>query len=502
LSSSVAREAGRRTGPSLLVESSDLGLVDASALPVKPSGRRPLRQLLVASDVVALVLAALVGSAIRSRLFGPTEGPQGVLRSLQVEVLYLPLFSISLAIYGAYRRPHRRVRATSFLDLGRIAHGLLLGSVLIMALSAILRRWFGFSRLGWVEVTFISLPTLVAMPFVRAGAASFPRRRGNKTSRVVVIGSGDITSSAIRRLQAVPELDVLGHVEDAEELLGRPTPGRCLGEIAELPSICRAYQVDRIIVGFTGANSKSTVEALRHIPNNIRVSVVPRLFELVTWQSHVEELYGLTVMDIPPPALGPSQRAIKRSIDVVGASVALLVLAVPFLVIAALIKLTSPGPVFFRQERTGRGGRVFRIFKFRSMVVDADDYKIDLTSDREDGLFKIAHDPRVTRLGAFLRRSSIDELPQFINVLAGDMSLVGPRPFIVSESAELHGWAARRFDVRPGMTGLWQVSGRSDLPVDELRRLDYSYVASWSLLWDLKILWHTPSSVLVGHGAY
>ena len=484
-----------------MVEDTRLEPITGSTRPLKP-GRRPVRRLLVASDAAALLLAAVLGAAVRSRVFGPGEGPVGVLPSLQAELPYLPLFGLSLAVYGAYRRAHRRVRATSFLDLGRIAHGLLLGSVLVIVLSATLRRWFGFPRLGWIEVTFISAPTLAAMPFVRAALACLPRRRGHKTSRVVVIGSGDVTSSAIRRLQAVPEFDVLGYVEDAEALPARPTPGRWLGDLSDLTSICDDYQVDRVIVGFTGAKSDRTLETLRQISNRVHVSVVPRLFELVTWQSHIEELYGLTVMDIPPPALGPTQRAMKRSIDVVGASLAVVLLALPFLLIAAVIKLTSCGPVFFRQERTGRRGQTFRIFKFRTMVVEADARKVDLTSDRTDGLFKLVRDPRLTEVGSFLRRTSIDELPQFINVLTGDMSLVGPRPFIVSESAELDGWAARRFDVRPGMTGLWQVSGRSDLGFDELRRLDYSYVASWSLMWDLKILWHTPGSVLVGHGAY
>ncbi len=144
------------------------------------------------------------------------------------------------------------------------------------------------------------------------------------------------------------------------------------------------------------------------------------------------------------------------------------------------------------------------MMKFRSMEVGADQLKLDLrTRNDVDGpLFKLHKDHRVTRLGGFLRRTSLDELPQLINVLIGKMSLVGPRPFVPDESAEIDGWALRRFDVRPGMTGLWQTSGRSDLPFEELRQLDYAYVASWSLWWDLKILWHTPASMMHGHGAY
>jgi len=172
--------------------------------------------------------------------------------------------------------------------------------------------------------------------------------------------------------------------------------------------------------------------------------------------------------------------------------------------IAIAIEVTSPGPVFFRQERIGKGEKTFRIFKFRTMYPGAEHVRHDLAAANEvDGpLFKIKQDPRVTPVGRLLRVTSLDELPQLLNVIRGDMSLVGPRPFIVPESAQIDGWAARRYDVRPGMTGLWQVSGRNDLGYDELRRLDYAYVASWSLLWDLKIMWQTPACVLRRHGAY
>jgi lipopolysaccharide/colanic/teichoic acid biosynthesis glycosyltransferase len=209
-------------------------------------------------------------------------------------------------------------------------------------------------------------------------------------------------------------------------------------------------------------------------------------------------------MDIAPPRLGPLNRAAKRSLDIV-ASALLLVLSLPaMVVIAVAIKLTSPGPVLFLQERVGFKGATFKMIKFRTMQVGADDVKLDLRAQNDvDGpLFKLHNDQRVTAVGRFLRKTSLDELPQLVNVLFGKMSLVGPRPFVPDESAGIDGWATRRFEVRPGMTGLWQTSGRNDLPFEELRQLDYAYVASWSLWWDLKILWHTPGSVLHKHGAY
>jgi exopolysaccharide biosynthesis polyprenyl glycosylphosphotransferase len=232
--------------------------------------------------------------------------------------------------------------------------------------------------------------------------------------------------------------------------------------------------------------------------------VVPRLFELVTWQSHIEELHGLTVMDVAPPSLGPISRATKRSLDIVVSAGTLIALAPMMVVTAVAVKLTSPGPVFFRQDRIGYKGKTFRIIKFRTMQEGADEVKIDLRDTNEvDGpLFKLRNDPRVTSIGRLLRAYSLDEVPQLFNVFVGNMSLVGPRPFVPDESAGIDGWAARRFEVRPGMTGLWQVSGRSDLPFEELRQLDYAYVASWSLGWDIKILWHTPGTVFARRGAY
>jgi lipopolysaccharide/colanic/teichoic acid biosynthesis glycosyltransferase len=209
------------------------------------------------------------------------------------------------------------------------------------------------------------------------------------------------------------------------------------------------------------------------------------------------------MIDIAPASLSAGARFCKRSFDLVVSSLILVVLSPLFLVAAILIKATSPGPVFFRQTRTGRDEEPFQVMKFRTMYEGAEERKGELLHLNEvDGpLFKVVEDPRVTRLGRFLRRTSIDELPQLINVWKGDMSLVGPRPFVVSEAAEIEGWARKRFEARPGMTGLWQVSGRNELSHLELCRLDYLYVASWSFWWDMQILWQTPATMFKGRGA-
>ena len=174
-------------------------------------------------------------------------------------------------------------------------------------------------------------------------------------------------------------------------------------------------------------------------------------------------------------------------------------------VVAIVIKLDSPGPVFYRQERTGRGGRPFNIYKFRSMYVGSDEQRLELAEQQNDydgPMFKLKEDPRITRIGGALRRWSLDELPQILNVMKGDMSLVGPRPLWVEEAKQCCGWTQKRLDITPGITGLWQVLGRSDIPFDEMVKLDYMYVTGWSLSWDVKLLLQTVPAVLNRRGAY
>jgi exopolysaccharide biosynthesis polyprenyl glycosylphosphotransferase len=236
----------------------------------------------------------------------------------------------------------------------------------------------------------------------------------------------------------------------------------------------------------------------------VHLSIVPRFFEVFASNATIQELEGMPVVNLPPMRLSRSVRVLKRAVDVTAAGLGLLVLSPLLAVTAIAIKLDSRGPVFFRQERHGRGGSVFRIVKFRTMVDGAEGQRHALAEENEvDGaLFKIKDDPRITRVGGFLRKTSIDELPQLWNVLRGEMSLVGPRPFVIHESSQITGWASRRLDLTPGITGLWQVLGRNDMPFEEMVKLDYIYVTNWSLWWDLKILGQTIPVVLGRRGAY
>jgi exopolysaccharide biosynthesis polyprenyl glycosylphosphotransferase len=477
----------------------------------KVIARRSARQLLVLLDLLGVALSFGIGIGLLALGIGDgtTQGTTSTPTHLGVWVLaFVPLYLLSFAAYGLYRRERRRLFATNFPDLIYLAHALAVAGGLSLIASHLLTRFTGVEpTLSLTGACAITAPALVTVPLARVLVGTLLRLGGRVRSRVIILGSGMVADSLARRLASFDDLELLGCVDDSTTF---PDSSRWhagiaqLGPIAELSRICEELDADRVIVAFSPAAAPALADTLRQLPPSVQISVVPRLFDLVTWRSSVDELHGLPVIDVAPPVLGSAHRATKRAVDLT-VSLLFVLVTLPFwIMIAVLIKVTSPGPVFFRQTRCGRGAKPFRIYKFRTMRVGAEDERVELEQNNEvDGpLFKMKQDPRVTRVGRILRATSLDELPQLLNVILGDMSLVGPRPFVIAEADRIDGWAARRFDVRPGMTGLWQVSGRNDLPFDELQRLDYAYVASWSLWWDLKIIWQTPGSVFHRRGAY
>ena len=232
--------------------------------------------------------------------------------------------------------------------------------------------------------------------------------------------------------------------------------------------------------------------------------VAPALMDVAGPRTTIRPVAGLPLLHVDHPELDGGKQVVKALFDKIVALTGLALVAPLFVVIMLAIKLSDHGPVFFRQVRVGKDGHSFAVWKFRTMVVDAEQRKAELAAHNEaDGaLFKMRRDPRVTRVGSYLRRYSLDELPQLINVLVGDMSLVGPRPALPMEAAKYGVPMRRRLVVKPGMTGLWQINGRSDLPWDEAVRLDLRYVENWSFALDLQILWKTWSAVMRGSGAY
>lgn len=490
------------SGLSRLPSSLQERLTKLERLSTTPQAPRkmPLRHWRPLVDTLSLGLSFCLGTVLLQAA-GATEHPLAY--DLEHALPLLPLYVLSFAWYGLYKRSHNPLVPSSFADLGRLGNALAASALASLTLSALAGNWFGNLRDALLWVGLMTLPATLLVPTARAGFQAAARRLPSGSPRVVIVGSGSVATALASRLVRSACADLLGYVDDEPHGADK-LPCRRLGKITDLARLCQELGADHVVIAFSRSAPSSVLEVLRELPRHVRISVVPRLFELLTWHSQVDELQGLTLMEVAPPQLDLVSRTLKRLLDIV-VSASLLAAQLPLIVfVATAIKATSKGPVLFRQERVGRGGEVFRILKFRTMYVGADATKPLLRPRNEvDGpLFKLKEDPRVTKVGRFLRRTSLDEIPQLLNVLVGHMSLVGPRPFVPEESAHLDSWAARRFDVRPGMTGLWQISGRNDLPFSELRQLDYAYVASWSLWWDLKILWHTPGSVLRQRGAY
>ena len=269
----------------------------------------------------------------------------------------------------------------------------------------------------------------------------------------------------------------------------------------DLETLVSHLAVDRIIIAPVGTDEDGVANIV-HAATSLgrKVSVLPSVLGFLG-SVHVDDVEGVPLLSTRPFGLPRSSRWIKRMLDLVVSILALLVL-LPFLAfIAIAIKLDTRGPVLFRQRRVGRDGDAFEMLKFRTMVCDAEDQKHELHELNEsDGLFKIARDPRITRVGSFLRRFSLDEVPQLLHVLRGEMSLVGPRPLIAEEDSQIEGWRRRRLDLTPGMTGHWQVLGSARIPLEEMARIDYVYVTNWSLWLDLKILLRTVPYVVTGRG--
>jgi exopolysaccharide biosynthesis polyprenyl glycosylphosphotransferase len=360
-----------------------------------------------------------------------------------------------------------------------------------------------------VALTFITVAATAAFAgaarsVVRAGLHRAPDLR----QRTLILGSGLVAGQVVEKLKGNTQFGLVpvGIVDDEVHDIGTPDLP-WLGRFADLSTIIEQQEIDRVIIAFSRVSHEELLESIRACRDaGVAISVVPRLFEFLEGVRALDQVGGLPLLSIGAANLTTLSMAAKRMLDLTVSALAIAVLSPLMIAIAIAIKLESRGPVFFRQPRAGRGRSSFRLIKFRSMYSDADQRKDEVESlnEADDGvMFKIREDPRVTRVGRFLRRFSLDELPQLFNVLRGEMSLVGPRPLIFPETDALEEhWHLRRLELRPGLTGPWQIYGRSQSPFQEMVRFDYQYVAGWSLARDIEILFATLPAVISGRGAY
>jgi exopolysaccharide biosynthesis polyprenyl glycosylphosphotransferase len=349
------------------------------------------------------------------------------------------------------------------------------------------------------------------VPLLRAGARAIGRRQVAYVQNVIVVGSGYVAHMLTDKIEKHPEygLRVVGYVDrDNRAVANGNGKNPLIGTTDDLPRLVRENAVHRVVIAFSTDSHDQTLEVIRSMQDSdVQIDIVPRMFEVLGTNAQLHTIEGVPLVGLPSPRLSGSSRLLKRSLDITAGTIGLVLLAPVLTVVALLIKLDSRGPVFFRQVRMGAGERTFRVFKFRTMVANAEALKpnvahLNMHNAVDSRMFKVPDDPRVTRLGKFLRRWRIDELPQLLNVLSGKMSLVGPRPLILDEHQHVENWARRRLDLKPGITGLWQVLGASDIPFDEMTKLDYLYVTNWSLREDLRLILLTLPALTRARAAY
>ncbi len=460
-------------------------------------------------DVVLVWLAFLVGYYLRYELQVLRVVAEGNRAPFEPYIPYAIFFT--LWVHFAYRgaRLYERQRGRSWHDeMYTVINGSANATMWTMAATFFLQPLV-FSRLLLVEVGVLVIVLLGAARVVERQVKAALRARGIGVENVLIVGAGGMGRSVMQTIVARPELGykAVGFVDDDPDKcksdMGRVRALGCVGDIAIL---LEREPIDLVIITLPWREYPTILDVVRACAaRNVAARVVPDLFQLSLSQVQLE-----TLDDVPLLGIGVertwsrSSRLVKRTLDL-----ALVLLLAPVVLplmglIALAIRLDSPGPIFYNQWRVGQDGRRFQIVKFRSMVDGADSQKAELM-DRNIAtgpLFKIKNDPRVTRVGRWIRRFSLDELPQIINVVRGEMSWVGPRPGLPDEVAQYEPWQRQRLEAPPGITGLWQVTGRSDVAFEEMCLLDIYYIEKWSLGMDLRILARTVPRMLMGSGAY
>jgi exopolysaccharide biosynthesis polyprenyl glycosylphosphotransferase len=447
------------------------------------------RRMLLLADVVAIVGAFVLTVELASR-------------SLQLTwagIAGLPILIVGAKLFGLYDRDETLLRKTTLDEAPKLFHVATLSALVAWLAGGLIVA----GTLNRREALFLwlALATLLVLARATARAAALrmaPAERclfigddaSAQTIRSKLTGHGGVKAEMVAQL----DLDKFGHW--STDNFSQP-------RLSEIRDLARKLDVHRAIVAPRSADAGEMLDLVRTLKAvGVRVSVLPRLLEVVGSSVEFDDLHGVTVMGVRRFELTRSSAIVKRAFDLLGASLGLLAISPLLVAVAILVKLEDGGPVFFRQLRVGRHGERFGMLKFRTMVPNADELKDSLRhrNEAQEGLFKIADDPRVTRVGRLLRKSALDELPQLLNIIRGEMSLVGPRPLVIEEDQRIEGWHRRRLELMPGMTGHWQILGPARVPLREMVAIDYLYVANWSLWNDTKILLRTIPHVIGRRG--
>jgi exopolysaccharide biosynthesis polyprenyl glycosylphosphotransferase len=464
-------------------------------------GRRDafLRRLLALADVAGLAVAFAL-----ALLVAEERGQRMELFLLMLATL--PVWVLIFKLYGLYDRDIKRISHSTVDDLPWLFHALLLGGLL---------TWGYFKVLpleGSHYPPTLTLAESALFGLFSLGAVSGLRALARRTAiqalgpeRVLIAGSDGMIEPLVRKISKHPEYGLypIGLLTPSRTEVGEGLGVPVLGDSTDFRRLARERAVERLVIckqDFSEEEVLEMIQVCRALC--LKVSLLPAVVDALGPSVEIDEVEGVTVLGVNPPILSRTSRLIKRGFDLAVSATLLLVAAPLMALIAIAIRLDSPGPAIFRQRRVGRNGEVFELLKFRTMVADAERQREALIEKSLDpNWLQLERDPRVTRVGGVLRSSSLDELPQLWNVIRGEMSLVGPRPLPEAEDRMIAGWMRGRLDLMPGITGLWQVLGRTSIPFDEMVKLDYLYVSNWSLWFDVRILIRTLPSVFSRRGA-
>jgi exopolysaccharide biosynthesis polyprenyl glycosylphosphotransferase len=463
------------------------------------------RLLWLLIDIVLISLAFVLGYTLRYQvqLFREIlfDAPLSSYLGLQA------LFTLTLLLFFWTDNVYNTRRSAWFEQMARITGAVIKMPFVIWTAIFI----FGPTVYSRLMVLYAAVLVVLLLGLARAVKLLLEARlraRGVGVANLLIVGAGEIGRAVMRTVFARPDLGFrcVGFIDDDPQR-GQTDIGRfpALGELVMLPEMLKKHAVDEVVVTLPWSAQAKILEIVNQCQKlGVRARVVPSMLQINFSQVDVDDFGGIPVLGIRGRTISPVNRLLKRLFDVFfGGLISLFTL--PVVAIAALaIKLDSPGPVIFSQLRAGLDGRTFRIFKLRSMRQDAEQTREHLESLNEaDGpMFKIKDDPRMTRVGRVLRRFSIDELPQFWNVVRGEMSIIGPRPALMREVENYDEWHRERLRVKPGISGLWQISGRSDLKFEEMVLLDVYYIENWTLGMDFKIMLQTVPYLLLSRGAY
>lgn len=479
----------------------------ARTKPARQTQHRLFLLSLVCGDALALAVAFVFAYFIRFNFDLPIFDDTGLSRieTLETLLLLIPLCLFVFALFQLYDRHYLLGGSNEYARVFNATTVILTIAIVASFVFPVVRISRGLAALGWL----LGLSAVLLMRFFLRRIVYRLRRQGLLTRRTLIVGGDEEAVAIAEQLRAMPTCgaELLGFVSDIH------TPGTLLssnlgvlGPLDHLRSFVTQLDVEDVIISTTSLHRHEIIDIFQDFAfsENIDVRLSSGLFEIFTTGMHVREIGSVPLVSMDKVRLSPWESLVKTTVDYLAAFVLLLVLSPVLLTIAILVKRDSPGPILHRRRVIGRAGHAFDAFKFRTMYVNGDEIlqaRPELLSELRNN-HKLKQDPRITPLGQFLRRTSLDELPQLFNILLGQMSLVGPRMITSEESGKYGKWRLNLLTVKPGLTGLWQISGRSDVSYDRRVRLDMYYIRNYSIWLDLFILWRTIPAVLHGHGAY